>query len=74
MWYIVWNIDTKVKHDVVAFETESQALKYAKYYKYLLEIYNDGQHMQSRFGLAESAAKAKLEVSFELTRRKSTTS
>lgn len=71
MWYIVWNIESQVKHDVLGFETEAQALKYAKYYKYLLETYNDGQHMQSRFGVAEKTKAARrIHVSFQLTQKK----
>lgn len=72
MWYIIWNIDSQVKHDVLGFDTESQAVKYANYYKSLLEVYHDGKHMQKRFAAShQSQNKDRIRVSFQLTKRKS---
>jgi|TARA_B100001964_G_scaffold216647_1_gene256078 hypothetical protein len=50
MWYIIWNIENKVKDDIFSFATEKQAQKYAKYYKSLLQMHEKGQHIQKRFG------------------------
>lgn len=70
MWYIIWDIENKIKHDVLGFATEAQALKYAKYYKSLLEIYNAGQHMQKRFGIKnKTLEKTNMRISFRLLRK-----
>ena len=71
MWYIVWNIDSSVKQDVLSFETRSGALKYASYYKSLLEVYSAGEHMQKRFGMLrkDSSKSSKLHVSYKLMQR-----
>ena len=69
MWSIIWNIEDRIKHDILWFSSEAQALKYAEYYKSLLEVHDAGQHMQSRFG-AEKKAMQNLKVSFELMKKK----
>ena len=76
MWSIVWNIENKIKHDVLSFSTEAQALKYAQYYKSLLEIHDSGQHMQKRFGEKESSCKDNrpMSISFRLMNKKTTNS
>ena len=70
MWYIVWNIDSRVKQDILSFDNHSSALKYAAYYKSLLEVYNAGNHMQKRF--AESTKdprKSRISVSFQIMQK-----
>lgn len=72
MWSIVWNIENKVKYDVLWFATEAQALKYAQYYKSLLEVHDAGQHMQKRFGNHEDKSESLcLKISFRLMKKKS---
>ena len=68
MWSIIWNIEGKVKHDLLWFSTESQAVKYAEYYKSLFEVLDAGQHMQRRFGLDKKAI-AHLGISFRLLKK-----
>ena len=70
MWYIVWNIDSSVKEDVLSFDSRQGALKYAYYYKSLLEVYNAGNHMQKRFAEShKDPRKSHLSVSFKIMQK-----
>lgn len=69
MWSITWNIESTVRQDEVRFETKSQALTYAKYYKSLLETFHESQHLQKRFGMKKNSPRVvsnRIRISFTL--------
>ncbi|MBC61513.1 MAG: hypothetical protein CMP11_03570 [Zetaproteobacteria bacterium] len=62
MWKILWNIGKDTRLDNTLFDSEKKAQKYAEYYKELLKIYSEGQHIKKRFGCSST----KLEVRYSI--------
>ena len=68
MWSLIWNINNQIKKDKIFFEKKNQAKDYADYYKQLLEIHCDLNHIQRRFGVIEKSVKFKLKIDYRLVK------
>ena len=70
MWSIIWKIENKIKHDILAFATEQQASKYAAYYKSLLQVHDRSQHIQKRFGFDTIKEASCVAVDYQIVKKK----